>query len=339
MQRLLILAHGVEQQLTGVERIALSLAIQATESGAQVTVTADEAATWCGSLDDSVSIIRRPRPPMALARGASFERGGWDAMYSIGPTFPPRSEGPVRRAYTVHDWTVWRSRGIPVGARLAWCLGMLSAFGRTSVLHSLTTYIANSAPVGLRPFLGKPWIVDDTVVSAGQPQGLSQVRLPGGPFLLAVGSNTPRKRLALAAASASHLPPGWHIVLAGRGTETLGAPRVSGIGRVRDSELAWLYGSCAALLMISSEEGYGLPLAEAAMFGKKAFVSAEVLSLHQQTLRLAGRLFEVSTESPERLARDIVRMLPALSNESSAYVTQSGGLLEYLLSRPRATGQ
>jgi glycosyltransferase involved in cell wall biosynthesis len=104
--------------------------------------------------------------------------------------------------------------------------------------------------------------------------------VPSEPFLLAVGSITPRKGLDVLAAAlaAASVPERLRLVLAGpdgwRSEDVLASIRAHGVehrvvqtGWVTDAQLAGLYRACVAVCVPSVAEGFGLPVLEAASLG------------------------------------------------------------------------
>jgi glycosyltransferase involved in cell wall biosynthesis len=110
--------------------------------------------------------------------------------------------------------------------------------------------------------------------------------VPDHPYLLAVGSLTPRKGLDTLFAALAHaaLPGSVGLVLAGPsgwdGQRVLNAiehhgvaDRVTLTGRVTDAQLAALYERCIAVCVPSVAEGFGLTLLEAAAAGAPVVAS------------------------------------------------------------------
>jgi glycosyltransferase involved in cell wall biosynthesis len=110
--------------------------------------------------------------------------------------------------------------------------------------------------------------------------------VPDHPYLLAVGSLTPRKGLEtlVAALSRAELDGSVRLVLAGGAgwgaQRVLDAikhhdlgERVTCLGPVSDAQLAGLYEGCIAVCVPSVAEGFGLPLVEAAAAGAPVVAS------------------------------------------------------------------
>jgi glycosyltransferase involved in cell wall biosynthesis len=111
--------------------------------------------------------------------------------------------------------------------------------------------------------------------------------VPQHPYLLAVGSLTPRKgfETLVAAFARAALPDDVRLVLAGPqgwdARRVLAAidrhdvsQRVSCTGPVSDAQLAALYEACLAVCVPSVAEGFGLPIVEAGAAGAPVLASA-----------------------------------------------------------------
>jgi glycosyltransferase involved in cell wall biosynthesis len=113
--------------------------------------------------------------------------------------------------------------------------------------------------------------VDPAFTNPGDPAPLLRRLGLTRPYVLAVGTEGPRKNLALLDAIAPGLMnDGIEVVIAGSGRPYLPASR-SGSGRrlgyVDDADLPALYAGAAAFAMPSLYEGFGLPCVEAMAAG------------------------------------------------------------------------
>ena len=150
----------------------------------------------------------------------------------------------------------------PLIARRARLVLTISSLSRDQIVQYLG---ADPARVAIAP-LG----VDDRF---RDPAGADAVRARYGlerPYVLAVGTDLPRKNLALLDRLAPALgDAGLDVVLAGstRPYMAAGSYRVRSLGYVPDDELPGLYAGAAALAMPSLHEGLGLPVLEAMAAG------------------------------------------------------------------------
>lgn len=99
------------------------------------------------------------------------------------------------------------------------------------------------------------------------------------PFVLAVGRINVRKNLArlIDAFSKSDAAATHELVIVGeadgKGEDLPAGARVRFLGHIPDAELAWLYANAALFAFPSLDEGFGLPLVEAAAFGTPSIAS------------------------------------------------------------------
>ena len=139
------------------------------------------------------------------------------------------------------------------------------------------------------------------------------------PFFLWVGQREPRKnlagivgafRLAVERGMASHDlvlvgPHGWKqeglpTAIAKSGV----ADRIVDLGAVPEQELAGVYQACAAVVLASFYEGFGLPLLEAMQYGKPAIASSR-----GATAEVAGdAALLVDPERPTAIAAAFLRL-------------------------------
>jgi glycosyltransferase involved in cell wall biosynthesis len=102
-------------------------------------------------------------------------------------------------------------------------------------------------------------------------------------YLFHIGRMTPNKNVGALINLAEHWPD-QQFVFAGprsgytegfqREAQTRGLANVRFLFDVSESQKAWLYAHCEALLMPSLTEGFGLPAIEAMYFGRPVFLSA-----------------------------------------------------------------
>jgi len=190
------------------------------------------------------------------------------------PYFTSAVLSPVRTVVTIHDLTPftaghdgWRHAvarwGIRKSARSASFVITPTEAVRNQVIDRLAVNPRNivAIPEGVEPL----------------PEGrLHDPGLAASPYVLFVGVHKPHKNLAgLLEAMALAFPEGnVRLVLAGspsaftaelrRRAGSLGMEkRVVFTGPLDDSELGALYRGASALALVSFEEGFGLPLAEA----------------------------------------------------------------------------
>jgi glycosyltransferase involved in cell wall biosynthesis len=137
------------------------------------------------------------------------------------------------------------------------------------------------------------------------------------PYLLAVGSVTPRKGFqvlieALAALGADSPPlvvagpDGWRAEeVKQRATDLAVADRVRFLGHVPDDDLERLYRHAVALVHPSVAEGFGIPCLEALGFGTPV-VAADIPSVRELG---DGCIELVTPDDPEALAAGLQRVL------------------------------
>ncbi|MCW2671729.1 MAG: hypothetical protein JWP14_318 [Frankiales bacterium] len=276
MTTVLLLGHGLSPTLTGIERLLVEHATWLLGQGHDVRVTADADATWPEALPQASEVIPLRRKVAQLLRqvpDAAHRDAG--LVHSFGPTLP---RGRAATVYSVYDWGPLRDPTIPLRGRVVWSCAMFQGIRRADVLHAIST-----TTLAARPRWAKGvWRVTTPSGLAAQRQVDPATR---DSFVLYVGTDSPRKRTGELVA-AVELAPELRLVLVGAGTEHYGAAdstaRVRGIGAVDDEELGAWYDACRVLALVSSYEGFGIPVREALERGIPVVVSAAVAACHPE---------------------------------------------------------
>jgi len=251
---------AVREHIGGVERVARELA------------------TGLPALRPDRYRVIAPRPALAHGRGHAWEQLALPALARGSRLIlSPANLAPVASARSVvfiHDvapflgewyapaYSRWHRLLLPRIARRARLVLTISRVSREQIVQHL-----GAAPdrVALVP-LG----VDDRF---RDPEGAQAVRARHGlerPYVLAVGTDLPRKNLALLDRLAPALgEQGLDVVLAGstRPYMPAGSYSARSLGYVPEADLPGLYAGAAALAMPSLHEGLGLPVLEAMAAG------------------------------------------------------------------------
>jgi len=187
------------------------------------------------------------------------------------------------------------------------------------------------------------WHLGSTLPKLEQPNASSSVReLENLSYFLMVGTIEPRKNHVLALdamellwAAGSDIKlviagkPGWMVeeLMVRLRTHTERNKRLFLFEEVNDEEISYLYRNASILLFLSKGEGFGLPLVEAAHFGKPVVCSRipsfveiggeQVMYVEiNSAARLADELSDAWTRAKSGKAPD-TRMLPRLTWEES----------------------
>ena len=239
-----------------------------------------------GSAGAPTPTAARVRPTSAATTDLSalLQFGRWSREDRADVFWSPRHHlplglGGVPAALTIHDM-VWRHypETMPRGNLLLERLRMppsVRAAARILVpseqtRRELVEALAPSAQVSVTPLGG------DLLAPAADQHN--------GPFILFVGGSQPRKNfrgaLTAFAEATARLP--HRLVVVGPVNPSIVsnvvsgelASRVSFQGNLDEARMAALYRDCAAVFMPSLHEGFGLPVLEAARFGKPSVVSS-----------------------------------------------------------------
>ena len=251
---------AVRAEIGGVERVARELAVHLP------------------ALRPDRYRVVAPRPALAYGRGHAWEQLALPAL-SRGSRLilSPANFAPVasrRSVVFIHDvapflgewygpaYSHWHRVLAPLIARRARLVLTISQVSRDQIARHLGVDEAHVAVV--------PLGVDDRF---RDPAGVDDVRRRHGlerPYVLAVGTDLPRKNLALLDRLAPGLDEhGLDVVLAGstRPYMPAGSYRARSLGYVAEQDLPGLYAGAAVLAMPSLHEGLGLPVLEAMAAG------------------------------------------------------------------------
>lgn len=272
MPRILWLAGGLNPVVTGIERIVLALADRLLESR---IARPDDFVVQT----DAGSELRAELQARGLAcvdPGRSPD-GDHAVVHNFGRTVR-WARGPGAYLFSVWDWGPFRDRQVPLRARLGWSTAIWLGHARATDVH----YLNRSLPEHRPALVPSPRA---SLVCFAETAGAMREGVLAEPeHALYVGSATLRKRLDLLTrlAQDADLP----VVLAGDGTEAYaGRPRVDARGRVTETELDDLLAHAGCILLLSSYEGFGVPVLEGARRGIHSVVSPEVLQILPDDLR------------------------------------------------------
>jgi glycosyltransferase involved in cell wall biosynthesis len=189
------------------------------------------------------------------------------------PGFMPPARCPVPFVFTVHDLTHLHARG---RFRSAYFHAVVRPLSRAA--HRIAT-VSEFSRIEICAWTGLPAervvVISNGVSAAYCPQGPRHA--PGYPYLLYVGNHLPHKNLArvFKAFAASGCARDLRVLLTGDpNPELLQLAAGLGIaqhilftGRVAETDLPAFYRGATALVLISTHEGFGLPVAEAMACG------------------------------------------------------------------------
>ncbi len=342
MTRILWVATGLAEHLTGIERVVINtIANTPVTDHDEHLVLVDENVDWAVSLEPHAEVLRLRRRTGGVARAPrlpdAYHRLPIALAHSFGAVFPVGLTSAAPRSYTVHDWGPFFDRAMTPTARAAWSYAITQGIRSSGLVHFLAQATAEEAPLWLRPMLDRKTVVTGLpypVHTAGGPRVGS--RVPG--LVLSVGTNVPRKRFALLS-DACRMVPGAHLVVAGQGTERFSVcaepgntARVVGRGRVSDAELHDLYGTAALFVLASTYEGFGLPVLEAWEAGCVILVTESVASRLPYEIRRDVLTVPTSLTAAQ-LSLAIASALGRTGNEAPRQLDQQVTLIDHLLVR------
>jgi glycosyltransferase involved in cell wall biosynthesis len=285
-----VIAHDYLTQSGGAERVVLSM-LEAFPDAPVVTSVYDPDTTFpqfrghdirTSSLQKLTPFRRDPRKALALLPRVWSSTVIEDAdivvcsstgfAHGVTARAPKLvyCHNPARWLHQPEDYLPEQVAPVRVAVRML--DGYLRSWDQQAA-QSATQYLANSTVVaeriratyGLHADVVHPPSALDPNLPMTRPAGVE----PG--FLLTIARSRGYKNTTVACQAAEALPDARLVVVGGPLPERPGggewSPRITGLGRVEDSELTWLYANCRALVAPAFED-FGLSPVEAATFGK-----------------------------------------------------------------------
>jgi glycosyltransferase involved in cell wall biosynthesis len=228
---------------------------------------------------------------------------------------------PIPAVLTIHDLIPWRrtvTRTADFIARALYRRAIRSSARRAAVVAAVSDFTRRQVIESLH-------IDPDRVVTtynglADSPPGLPHSDPAERPFVLYVGGHEPRKNIAAVLDGMrsywDRFGPRVELRLTGSASDLAPAAAraynrlltdspVRFLGRLDDDELAQQYASARALILLSTDEGFGLPVVEAMRFGCP--VVAANRSALPEIVGDAGLL--IDPDDPQAVAASIRRVI------------------------------
>ena len=239
----------------------------------------------------------------------------------------------------IHDVNEWKAKE-KYGSRLKTALRSLIYLDASIWLSKEIIAVSQATADDLLHFRPSAQLKNKLqVISNGADSSLATLpptQLPNAeqPFILSVGRIDPAAKrlpeaLKLVKALRDHSHQPWQLQLVGgmnASTQAEGESFLNQVseldwvhyhGHIDDSTLAQWYREAAAVVYLSDNEGFGLPIAEAASFKKWVIVSAA----NQAALEVGqGSIIPIDAEQPDAAA---TKVLQQLSESASASPSKS----------------
>lgn len=333
-------AAGLSPVLTGIERLALaySRALSVTNPEVTQVLIAEKRYGWLQELPATVGVRYVPHLPATISTPRWVGRLGSAAWHSWANTMIPRVGLSRQFSFTVHDWTAFESGSMKLRHKMIWQAALTSNLLAASAVHFTTQESYDSTPAQFQNLLKKK-----RVLIGGDVPTLPEAskRAPErSQYVIAVGTNIPRKRFAETVAlwKSDWMEGQPHLVLAGKGTEALGrSPRHTGMGYVSDAELSDLVAGAKAAICFSDREGLNLPAREALRAGVPVIGTRSALGTLEDVIGVT--VTETLEWNFEALGRQLVDALSAISTYESRGIKIGSNLgdedvlIDFLLAR------
>lgn len=260
---------GLAATMTGIERLAAAytFALHRAAPDVHQIFIGERAYLWLEALAPHVDVRIVPHLPATIAMPRWSGRLGRAAWHTWANPAVPRVGIRAHLSTTIHDWTPFEPGGMLVRHRVLWQAALLANIASSGALHFTTQDGFDRTPPRLFNIVRRR-----VVLVGGDIPTLRPLPHGGrsGNYVLAVGTNIPRKRFAETAkiwrrSEFDELPP---LRFVGKGTELLGSgSRFAGLGYLPDAELGQLVAGASAMVSLSDREGLNLPAREALRYG------------------------------------------------------------------------